>query len=783
MNDRGTPTYRDMFGGSPTPLDPVNSANIIFAQHSPDHPAMQTKIGRVVDCWPSKRCCLVQSSFSVHTRCFFSTESLGQTNGVTRVSAPQIGQFVAFFCPREGDFGVVVKAFNWQNTSILPSFKIPIIGEYHDDFDQVRDAESFFMESLQLEGDNGAHLGDLVPGEEYALNEHNVGYILSKLFMRLQAGSLCSTTYHWTDRLLEIVAHNLRLKNSGMILQALSDYGRTTTELGFSPVLKDFINNQELAQTVRMVAGWFGNGLTLYSQNKNGPANPGSSIWMDELGTLAFTSQVGSWLGKVNGIYTPKRIAQPDSIDGEVDREIDEVAARLAFDIAKYAHPAGFGCQARDYVAWATSGKYQFERFRDYEKDWEKPEIPPSTTRGLGSGFYADFPEVIELKSAQEELQEDGNQYRPGDAFCGVLPDGSVLLRDAWGSSIEMRGGRIKITNPKDVEIVSGRNTVIMSGSDTIIRSQDCCDITATESDIRIRGGKNVMVDADEGGILVTALKTTGPMTSKKGEEFLPSGITFRTNGAVEVVAQKFQASLSDRFVVEGQGPDIDPTIWLKARSSMLWSRNGHYFAHGENADEFIGMNNGGLWTSGNITTKQHLSVYGNIGTDGFVTAGKSISCNDFIASLTNGPYVGTLRDRIEELEEFDPGAGLREHFVTPLWNETLRYPYLPEDYERLYFHHRTVEQYGTQDAVWFEAFWQRQFKAGLVVWNSSKDVDQDGEFPYPGKAHLNGTIKSWITYQETNVELDGTPKKAELQSHEGGVFTPRAFTEQPFHQ
>jgi len=780
-------TLNNPLSGENAPVKSINGPGNFYAGIGPlgDGSGYSIKHGRVVNIWTKQGVVLVQCSGSNIVKCCLNIASSGIVTGSTDVTIPTIGDLVLIAKKEGAETGNIICAFPSWNPSSMAS--VSTVDGLEKKSIELTDAKTFEMEKFIFPGNQfGPKFIDALPGERYNLNENLIGTILTKYFYRIQAGDLCSMTFQYLDGLLEAMFHNLRIFNSGFFLESICDYGRTNTELHLSAHLNDFATEKEEDRRknsiIRLFSGWLAGGAHIYSQNANGEEFPGSDIWIDELGTLALRSNISCFMQKVDGIYVPVRKFRADHPNkDEADAEIDENEPRRAFEWARGAgHPMAFGCQVRDYVAWLVGGKYQFNRYKPYKKDWENfsEETQASNAAPSISGFYGQYGPTIYLSSGGGERWGDNNTAKSGEAYCGVLPDGSVLLKDAWGSQVELRGGRVVISGANDVEITSGSNVVITAGVDAIVKAAKNCEIVAIDSDVRIRSGQMMMIEAANGGVQITAPKLGGINTGGEGQQYSVPGIMLKSDD-IELVGKKFQANMSQLFYIQGQTHEQPPVFFIRSKSNLFWDNGGTFFKNGAEGNNYVGI------TQGNVMATDHII------SEGFGIFYAGIATNEFVAAIdggiyTNGYFVGKppYGPPDPEMESFEP-LDLVEK-VDPFyqqedWDQLFRRPYTTDDYPEIRYKHRTTEQYRTQGAKWFEKFWQRQYKNSLAPIKHEKDKDKDEEHSYPGKKHIDGSLKDLILYTEVNVQEDGSPKLPEEQTEKGGTFTSVPYSEQLF--
>jgi hypothetical protein len=216
----------------------------------------------------------------------------------------------------------------------------------------------------------------------------------------------------------------------------------------------------------------------------------------------------------------------------------------------------------------------------------------------------------------------------------------------------------------------------------------------------------------------------------------------------------------------------------LQQSANLFWDNGGTFFRNGW-GDNYVGITNGSVMATDGLYAVGWGIFYTGIATDGLVAAidGGIYTNGAFVGEPPGGPPEPLMEplDPLNFVESIEP-AYQRED-----WDEQWRLPYKVSDYEEIQYKHRTTEQYGTENAKWFQKFWQREFQHELSPMDYSKDKDSVGENSYPGKKHIDGDKKDLILYAEVNVQEDGSPKLPEEQKKEGGTFTSVPYSEQLF--
>jgi len=775
-----------------------------------DSSSFSIKHGRIIDFWPQQGICLIVCSGSSIIKCPVSTQSHSSVSGVTEFTLPQIGDYVLVAKQNGADNGFIISSAIGAVKSEMP--ELSIAKEKYQKGYKLRDANEYKMiGNIQDQELSSSNFTDRWPGEKFCFNENNVGYHISKYLTRWQAGELCQVTLSALDYIASITMHNLRMLNSNFYLESMCDYGRTNTELFLSSHLEDFLKEKEedrRAKSIhRMWSGWLAGGTHFYTHNpkrKDAESRPISDIWVDDMGTLSARSSSGVFLAKRDTIRAPLRLKRQDDVNKQGDEKIDTYSKKkesFLFVQEKREDKKRMACgmRVRDMMAWNDWGYYQIGRYEDYKKDWKKEKVTDKYKKFPELGdFWGKHGDSVELTHEQTEREGDKSKdnIKVGEAFCGLLPDGSVLLRDAWGSQIEMRGGRISISAAIGVDIFSGNTTSIFSGRDNIIKSGESCEIIGVNKDIRIRGGRNVLMEALSGFMQLTApIKEIGGKekeatmkdnsgasgsevdTKGTGEGYKVHGLVFKAKD-IEFVGETARFSLEKSFCVKGQKDDELPDFSVKAMTNVLWDDGGGTIMR--SGDKYVVAHDGNVYMDESLYASNNGMFGGNLYVEESIVA-----IDGPIA--TNGSVISEPEDKMSSSDV--PSAKDSFESACDDWDEKYLKPYKEEDYEDIRYTNRTTEEYRTKNAIWFEKFWQREFdkrESGLLekISTFKNDEDEDEEYSYPGKQHYDGSIKSFIKYTEKNIMTENgymDPKEPDQQNQKGGELKEEEFSKQLF--
>ena len=223
-----------------------------------------------------------------------------------------------------------------------------------------------------------------------------------------------------------------------------------------------------------------------------------------------------------------------------------------------------------------------------------------SRVDGLGKDVASDFdvPEEEELSPLEDAYDPNFggnktvelNEYDKRRAGVYIGEDGSVIVRDAWGSEIVMLGGNVSISCAGNVLTLPGQTALTIAGDDIVQKAQNSVDIHASEHDVRLSAAKNMEIlgGADEtehsGGVIIESRgKDSGAWDGSDGEDSKLSGITLRTrNQSIVVDGKKVNVRARNDLRIISGNDGLDGTVSIAAKklrirtgSSIISSSSG----------------------------------------------------------------------------------------------------------------------------------------------------------------------------------------------------------------
>lgn len=762
------------------------------------------KFGRIEDVYMDQHCSMVSIyGYRAKVPCFWLNDAFNRWFGSKKVAPPSVGSEVAVWLSNDHKYGVILGVKNAPAESGIREstnlFGTPVT---RDSDNEAHKSSEFGFDSFLVDhGDNIPK--DVLPGDDVSLNAQGAAMALLELMTVIRGGHGCSVEAHVLDQLLRINGYNLQERTSAGERNVMEDNGFVTEEESGTHKLEESLGNgsgtivnlsdgaaaksdgtsepgtngvdSEKAMHARRwqnFRGFLGGLIQQFVLRPDGkPVDMSKAKDAPDLGLhqrsihssgfVVERSVIGGGMIKGIAIPVPKKKAAVDDPGGDNGPPEEEGIPLFAFSNTPGTR-ASEVCQFRDYLAWYFN-KVLPARLGERGKDWDMPDESSCPTIGGDvnapdvGGFYRGFPIRVNASSNSDKgttVADDKDPFMAsrGVAWCMVFPDGSVSLRDVWGSSIDMRGGHIEISASKEVRVVSGGNVVVLGGDDVVVKARSSVDVTATRKQIRLHSNDELFVHSEEGGMLFSTGSPGHQFSDKPGEERALPGICFKSanGGGVLIDAGQLTLNLSNMLFIN-QGEDGSyPSLSGRLNGAYLEMMNGTgaVFKFG---NQYLGMFDGGIYGSGLVQFEGSIYIKGS-------------------AVFGAEPSFPGDWSQVPPLSQ-----SMSPAFVGI---DSYQYPYTIEELKKNHFVYRTVADYATKDGKWFQSFWQREMP-GTESWEEKPA--QDKSYPYPGEEHYKGTQQFWF-YKEQNVTPIGRSVERKSLKPDPEGFTPHNWNSFPVH-
>ena len=736
-------------------------------------------VGRVTRAGAGTYDVTVRSPGGPELTCLLASQLVCYYYGVSDCAIPIEGTRVVVQVPRKASkYGVIVGVLPSADlgSSINPDTDAP-----PEMFIHLMDLESSATSVTELayrtplenpEDTNilNAHAGrplDIMPGNRAWINEQGVQIALLNLLASLHASDRAKIEVSLIDDLVRIVSGHYRHIHCQGEDQIYNDGGMLTRELkinsyqceksGFrdyaSPLFTDSgkkddqlkKSNEALYQMVQeSIASWdrlqiylvyLGDLVNVFISSPPPGDSPNTSdadtvnrglmhAHVDSSGRLGVRSAGGISLERYDRIPIPKKKHEPWDPAG--DKMVDiEPGAKVA-PVFDSNHPYGRSLQLRDAQAWRT--KLALQRLNEQSQAADRKD------------YF--LPEESQIPVPEDEYDSPGNaqaDFAANDmrrAGIHIEDDGSVIITDAWGSELIMRGGNIVLNCAGQIEARSGKSIVQLAGHDIIAKARKSLDLTATDNDVRVKANRNLQMvsegrDGIGGGILLESKSTSDSASYQgKGEQARGSGIVFKAaNSRVFMQGRTVHMNARQRLIMEGFDADGE------TRNSQLLISFGALAASVVNDAIISADDNAGLLISRGVAMLAGDSAYVAGGNSLVLTRDAKMWLPMQEADMDRDIYKEKAQPRIEEI------------YQTIQDNTSWLGSYAPANVDDIEFTYRSSAEYGTltgtevKNATKFyvyEASWAYMLRKGSSMIDGELEEWQESEisdtYPWPGK-------------------------------------------------
>jgi hypothetical protein len=438
---------------------------------------------------------------------WLSSSNSGLT-GSADISIPSIGARVAVWCPTAGPciilgtlpFAMVNHGalFNVENTEVtyenLKHHAILTKDNQHE--------ADFYNDDRPL---------DVLPGEFGWMNEYGNVIALLRGLVILKGSNLSQIQLHTLDRLVRIVSGNFEHLSEQFEEKAYNDHGNLSIEKKIYTEIKELLGEggavvendngydlkEEIDQYHRIAAhsGFIGSLLHWFARDKQAKENnvDSTEVHVEENGEVTLRTTKGITLTNTDRVYHPARKV----VDGE-DTDYFNSKAKEYEEVENFTLSEGDQTvQEKERNLW-LSKKYSKRKYHETEWEIEEHKSP----------------------SAEEKLKE---------AVFRLREDGSILLKDAFGSSIELVDGDITLSCKGNIFLRSGKNIVTLAGKNLALRAKEEIETVVTDGSYKLKAQKDISFLAKTKGITVE--------TESSGlDEETATGIRLKTHNAAPIV-------------------------------------------------------------------------------------------------------------------------------------------------------------------------------------------------------------------------------------------------------
>lgn len=769
--------------------------------------------GRVEDSYPAQAGCIValygQAS---NVPCVVASDIHGRLFGAKTNSIPPVGTEVVVYFVNGGTYGIIIGVIPSVEDSKCDIAR-PMVchegGVNHISKNDAFNAEEFDITPQYLPDAGAASAVDVISGDVGWSNDLNMFLGILRAVAVLKGGEYSKVEAFAIDDLLRITGYNLEELTSGSEKRHVNDNGAVTKEetiafnqnealgvddsdpiateqqvtlrnqpdqIGLKPIAERMIGKWRYKEYLgylgdichRIVSRPTSGTETLDDSDK--PDGGVFSEHVSRSGKVSSRSLGGMGMHKVDRIPTPKR----KWFFGEIHKK-NYPTPEYKEDFKLYDDdigPAAAFLKLRDYFAYVFSCVVPARMYESVDveelsmpENSKCPDLAQIQSAPALGGFFREFPQDKDLTASTDGLADEpipsSTMVKPGHSWVDVLPDGSISMRDIWGSSIEMRGGHIYLSASKGIQMLAGGSVVTLAGQDIIGKANESIDLTGTKGQMRLKADRSVFIHSQNAGVQVTCPSKEAPDAPMEysdeliGELYDIPGFVIQSATSTAIVSDVVSMYLSKSMYIAGQEEDQHPVI-IRDISGEISTLNdfGIFYKYPSNLEDendsndkesYVYIGNGAFYGTGDVY------VDGN----GYF---RKKMVYDFDKDKNIPTVFEQLAPQYPEDEEIDPS-----------------YPFDFEALPYVHFSYRSVDSYRTEGGAWFESDWQRDLASELNPWEEKPEPVHE-TYPYPGKKFYTDEEK-YYTYNESNVDIGGAPKDRQQMSASGGTPTPNLWS------
>ncbi len=390
---------------------------------------------------------------------------------------------------------------------------------------------------------NSGRYIDVLPGEYAMVNENDCGVVLSMFSASITSG-MAYLKASRLDNSVRLVCRTFQEYTSKGYRHIYNDLGLITEEekvsvyqgerLGIDKLTgeafekdeekekqgKYYLQNKVKRQTakarIKSFVGFLGGlinkfvlrpdkNIEISSMDDEPKDNGVAQINVDGSGTVKIRSAGGISLERYDRIPVPYRRYEPWDPEGDVKIDEDPIKPFQWNEDSRLR-----GLQLSDAQAYEFGQTYK--RFDQHEKDFYTPEEKEL--------------ETPENKWDKIRNDETADLEKNDRKRCGIYEgtDGSIIIRDNWGSEIVMAGGDITISAAKDVRIVTPKTAAVLA-KNVAVDAVSGVDVSA--DNIFAAARKNAHVRA-EGVLLESSATEDNWSNPQQGSDTESRGITLK---------------------------------------------------------------------------------------------------------------------------------------------------------------------------------------------------------------------------------------------------------------
>jgi len=421
---------------------------------------------------------------------------------------------------------------------------------------------------------------DIVPGDSLLINENHCGVTTTLFDVELSGGNSFVRVGRLDDE-IKIRSTNFTKWTNHEALSEFNDGGYISSEgrnysyqgelLGTKGLegpryeLPKDTEGKEPRPRSRWWKGFLGNIFSWFTvRARETPKTDDEtlvSVHGSQGGNIMVRSTGGISLEKYPKIPIPKRLVEP--WDPKGDREVE--TTHEPFRPFKVEDPHSRGIAEASRMAWEQRTMYR--RFDELKKDFEVKNEKDVNVPG----------DQDKDPMGSTEIEQSKYATRKAGVFIGE--DGSVIIRDAWGSEITMIGGNVTISTPGNIISTANKDIVSIARNSVVIRGVRAAEMSSDEGDTRVHAKKLLTMaggsNESPGGVLVESIGSPPAVSAppEAGSSAFIGGVVLRSKTAGVLISGKNAYVNGEDNVFVWGGPDgstREGNVFLNGKNTIM---------------------------------------------------------------------------------------------------------------------------------------------------------------------------------------------------------------------
>lgn len=362
-----------------------------------------------------------------------------------------------------------------------------------------------------------------------------------------------------------------------------------------------------------------------------------------------------------------------------LDKPIDDPkkVRPLEFAHSSKSKVVGISALGTEYLAYLLGTRFPYNT----KLYWSVVNTAAvATTLGMNSATIgkANPRELPEAKAVIVDFEKNLSRVIYGSRSGIYLnDDGSVVIKDGYGSSITMGRGNITISPAKDLMLQVGQDVAGIVGGEVNLASMKGTTISSENGALSLNASTflNLRSSATDGGVLVEskAVKVAVNQNAANGtvlDKGKPIGIVFKCDsGVVSVASNRYEVNTTDAFI------KCKDEITIAARSASLFGESrlnfiasaytnkisdstpGMFIYSGGGSQAFMNFNGWSTFANGLTLFKNYVWIDNSLLATGTITGLSSAAFVGQPGELTEktaDSYKKSVKELVKVVDKFN---------------------------------------------------------------------------------------------------------------------------------